>query len=139
MDRRVLLFSIACVVITWFSIYDSNHAAYCQSAVYDMGIAAGHSIIRNYRPGIDIVFLNDKTDSGFCYVERSTNTKRFFNIPAPINVIDFTIYGRYVFFCGTMNSKAIVGSFDISSVFFSGGYFNYCLLPNNNNTQSVQP
>ena len=26
MDRRVLLFSIACVVITWFSIYDSNHA-----------------------------------------------------------------------------------------------------------------
>lgn len=88
-----------------------------------------YSIIRHYKGEKEITYDALFMNKGFSLVDRSTNTKYYFPVPDSISVDDFRVLDDTVWLCGATSSGAMVGCFDIASVFSpSGGLIDFCIF-----------
>ena len=103
---------------------------HAQSAIWeDPVMGSEYSIIRHYKGEKEITYDALYMNKGFSLVDRSTNTKYYFPVPDSISVDDFRILDDTVWLCGATSSGAMVGCFDIASVFSpSGGSLDFCVL-----------
>ena len=129
-NRIVYVKALIGLIIMYYS-----PLAFSQSMIYESSQLSEFSIIRNYKPGIDITFSDFYgTDIFFSYVDRNTMTTKSVDIAQQFHVEDFVILDDSVFFCGNKNQTAICGYFDINDVFLGGGsitYFNLYIPYNN--------
>ena len=93
-------------------------AVAAQDALYEtQGLPAGTSIVREYAPGVDIVYHDNGTPS-FLYLDRMSQVIEEARIPNLVSVADMEIEGDMVYFCGNYNGDQAIGRFDINDLFF---------------------
>ncbi|MBR1549816.1 MAG: hypothetical protein IJ634_04185 [Bacteroidales bacterium] len=120
-NKNVFFKAYIVTIMLFFSM-----PAFSQSIVYESNQLSEFSIIRNYKPGIDITFSDFYgTEVFFSYVNRSTMTTLSVDVSRQFHVEDFVILDDTVFFCGNINQTAICGYFDINDVFFGSGTITY--------------
>jgi hypothetical protein len=114
--RRLLVFlMLACPM-----------SVYSQSEIFESDQRSEYSIIRNYKPGVDITFSDYYgTEIRFSYVDRNTMTTLSLDVGYCFHVADFVVFDDSVFFCGTGRNGAACGYFDINDVFFNNGPIFY--------------
>ena len=117
-----------CTILVATFVVSAN-TAIAQNRIYDSDQFSEWSIIRNYRPKIDISYNVGYLSNSVNYVDRSTGTVRCFPLKGEIGVSDFVIVGDTVFFCGgcysNQMSQGCFGFFVIPDLFFSGGSITY--------------
>ena len=93
-------------------------AVSAQDALYEtQGLPAGTSIIREYAPGVDIVYL-DNGRPVFLYVDRMGSMVLEVPVPGLVSVSDMEINKDTLYFCGNYNGDPAVGYFDVNDMFF---------------------
>lgn len=119
-------FRITCILFLVTLLCGSNLRT--QNVIYELPETDSEfSIIRNYTANVDIVYSVYLSQLVFSYVDRSTNTRRFF--VSPYAVMDFRIVNDTVYFCGGGPEADVVGWFDINGVFFGGDVIHHLSIP----------
>ncbi len=105
-----------------------------QSALYSINdIYTTNSLIREFQPGIDIVY-NDKGKQSFLYVDRLGGMVYEAPSPYQIEVTDMEIYEENLYFCGrllTATNINFVGFFEINDLFFGSQQVTILPIPYN--------
>lgn len=119
-------FRITCILFLVTLLCGSNLRA--QNKIYELPETDSEfSIIRNYTANVDIIYSVYLSQLVFSYVDRNTNTRRYF--VSPYSVMDFRIVNDTVYFCGGGPEADVVGWFDINGVFFGGDFIHHLSIP----------
>jgi len=122
MKRKTILLAIILALGTY---------AMTQNALYMLPeITTKVSLIREYEPGIDVVYNNNGSLQSFLYIDRIGGLALEAQSPYPIQVTDMEIYNETLYFCGHLTGSTntnFVGFFDINDLFF--GSHQATILP----------
>lgn len=100
-----------------------------QDAIYELPrIVPKKTIVREFKENVAIVYSNDGTDGCFYYVDLTASNCRYAIVPG-LDVNDFEIYEKTVYFCGSSPMGNIVGYFDVYGTFFMGTPAQYAIMP----------
>ena len=103
--------------------------AFAQNVLFEIiELPTVNSIIREYKPEIDIVY-NKNTQSSFLYVDRINMHASEVVSPIPADVTDMEIVGDTVYFCANYMGNIYYGFFDIYSTFFGFASINVYEIP----------
>ena len=110
-----------------------------QSVVYDLANQQSEfSIVRHYVDYIDITYSYYLSNERcFCYIDRYNNEYYKADVDLDLGVVDFRIFGDYVYFCGTYRTNSVIGWFKISDLFFGSGSIKLVSMLIYNNTYPI--
>lgn len=100
-----------------------------QNTTFSIPVGSSHSIVREFKENIFIVYNTDGTDYSVSYADLAAGMVLSAQLPAA-DVADFEIYNGTVYFCGTAYGTPVAGWFDIVDLFFYGGQIEFSILTN---------
>ena len=100
-----------------------------QNTTFSIPVGSSHSIVREFKENIFIVYNTDGTDYSVSYADLAAGMVLSAQLPAA-DVTDFEIYNGTVYFCGTAYGTPVAGWFDIVDIFFYGGQIEFSILTN---------
>ena len=98
-----------------------------------LGCHATEAIIRDYKNGDNVAFIQNEDHSYFVLHNAASGQLLYALAPMDVKVTDFELRKGTAYFCGEAYDgevhKAMIGRFDVESLFSGSGDYNYCLLP----------